>query len=480
MKNVRLFLPLLLAALLLPAALHFSRAQAPADTRARVDAIFEQWDSTTSPGCAVAVARDGRTILSRAYGMAELEHDITNTPATIFEAGSVSKQFTAAAIMLLALEGKLALDDDVRTYVPEVPDYGTPITLRHLLNHTSGLRDWGSVAGISGWGRSNRTHNHAHVLDILSRQSALNYPPGEQYSYTNSGFNLLAVIVDRVSGIPFAEFSRERIFEPLGMEHTGWRDDYRRLVPGRATAYSPRGNTFYINQPIEDVHGNGGLLTTVGDLIIWNESLDSGRLAGPELVAMMHEQGVLNDGTRISYAGGLQVGTRNGVPSVSHTGATSGYRAYLARFPGQHLSVALLCNTTDANPGGLGGQVADLFLPEPPPRPERPEGRAEAPQPRSPAPPPFVPSPADMEAYAGTYYSPDAETVLIVSVEEGRLVLRRRPDSRMTMTAGNESDQFRSSLGQVRFIREGRGPINEFSLSLGRVFDMRFYRTPLF
>ena len=182
-------LPVVLVLAVIPAPL---TAQAPPDAATRVDSIFERWNSVDSPGCAVGVAQDGLAVLARAYGMADLEHDIPNTPATIFEGGSVSKQFTTAAIMLLALEGKLSVDDDVRQYVPEVPDYGTTITLRHMLTHTSGLRDWGSVAGISGWGRQERTHTHAHVLDIVSRQSALNFEPGHEYSYSNTGYNLPA------------------------------------------------------------------------------------------------------------------------------------------------------------------------------------------------------------------------------------------------------------------------------------------------
>jgi CubicO group peptidase (beta-lactamase class C family) len=213
---------------------------------ARVDRLFRQWDTTQSPGCAVGVAADGRTLLARAWGMADLEHDIPNTAATIFEAGSVSKQFTAAAVILLAQQGRLTLDDDVRTHVPELPDYGPTITIRHLLTHTSGLRDWGSVAAIAGWGRGVRTHTHDHVLDILARQRGLNFEPGAEYSYSNSGYNLLAIIVSRVSGSSFADFSRTHIFEPLGMKDTQWRDDYRRIARGRASAYAAAETTIRV------------------------------------------------------------------------------------------------------------------------------------------------------------------------------------------------------------------------------------------
>ena len=460
----------LLAPAVMPAAL---AAQEATDAAARLDSVFARWDSPESPGCAVAIGREGRTIMERAYGMADLEHGLPNTTETIFEAGSVSKQFTAAAIVLLALDGKLSLDDDVRTYVPELPDYGTPITIRHLMTHTSGLRDWGSVAAISGWGRSERTHSHAHVLDILSRQSALNFAPGEQYSYSNSGYNLMAVIVDRVSGMPFAEFSKRRIFEPLGLESTQWRDDYRRIVKGRSSAYSTRGDEFVIDRPIEHVHGNGGLLTTVGDLLTWTEELQTGRHFGPEFVALMHERGRLNNGERIGYASGLMVGERNGEPLVSHTGATSGYRAYLGRFPERHLALSILCNVSNANPGALGGQVADIFLP-PETRllaqPETPRAPAEDSEGERPA-----PTARELAAYEGEYYSEDAETTFHVVAEDGRLYLLRRPGDRFALSP-TAADEFRGRAGQIRFIRDATGRVVEFSISQSRVFDMRFRR----
>jgi len=449
-----------------------------ADSVEAVDEIFQAFDSARSPGCAVGVAREGETLLERAYGMADLEFRVANEPGTILEAGSVSKQFTAAAVVLLALDGELSLDDDIRHYIPEVPDYGETITIRHLFTHTSGLRDWGSVAGISGWGRSARTHNHDHALEIISRQSALNYPPGESYSYTNSGYNLLAILVDRVSGMSFSEFSRERLFEPLGLEDTQWRDDYRRLVPGRASAYSPSGGGFRINRPIEDVHGNGGLLTTVPDLLAWNEHLRQGTL-GDEFMAEMHHRGVLNNGEQIHYAGGLQFGSQNGVGRISHTGATSGYRAYLALFPEEALSVAILCNVTSANPGGLGGAVSAVFLPEPPPEPaEEPTQEDEPGEEPEDEGPTFDPTPAELEAYEGFYHSPDAETTLQVVLEDDQLVILRRPSSRFQLSPGDEMDAFGSSLGGILFIREGgeAGPVGELSLSQGRVHDIRFYR----
>lgn len=466
---------LALLLLVVPAA---PSAQQPADSAARVDRLFQRWASRETPGCAVGVARDGRTLLSRAYGMADLERDVAATPATIYEAGSVAKQFTAAAIILLAQQGTLSLEDDVRKYIPELPDYGTPVTIRHMMTHTSGLRDWGSVAGIAGWGRSVRTHTHDHVVDILSRQRALNFTPGHEYSYSNSGYNLLAVIVDRVSGMPFAEFSKRHIFEPVGMRATQWRDDHTRIVKGRSIAYAARGDGFVIDHPIENVHGNGGLLTTVDDLLKWNDELNTGaHLGGRAFVDAMHRQGVLNDGRQISYAAGLQLGTVRGVRRVSHTGSTSGFRAFLARYPDQRLSVALLCNSGAVNPGDVGQQVADVFLPA--------ATRASATaapatdtgnEPRAPR-DRFTPAAEDLAAYVGEYYSPDAETTLTVTLEQGRLVVRRRPATRFALTP-IERDAFGAGggLGRVRFIRDAQEAVTQLSVSQDRVYDLRFDR----
>lgn len=330
---------------------------------AAVDAVFRAFDSPTSPGCVVGVSRDGAPILLRAYGMADLEHDVANTPSTVMEPGSVAKQFAAAAVVLLALDGKLSLDDDVRRYFPELPEYPTPVTIRHLLNHTSGLRDWGSVAGIEGWPRTRRAHTHVHVLDILSRQRELNYPAGAYYSYTNSGYNLQAILVERVSGMSFADFSRTRIFEPLGMTRTQWRDDFNRIVKDRAVAYRPVGpDAWAMLMPFEDVHGNGGLLTTVEDLLKFTQNLETGALGGPRFLEEMHRRGVLTSGQVIAYASGLQVGTYKGVRQVQHSGSTAGYRGHLARFPDQKVAVAVMCNTASGNATALLYQVADLYL----------------------------------------------------------------------------------------------------------------------
>ena len=250
----------------------------------------------------------------------------------------------------------------MRKYLPEVPDYGVPLTIRHMLNHTSGLRDWGSVAAIGGWPRGTRAYTHAHVLDIVSRQRALNFTPGTRYSYSNTGYNLSAILVSRASGMPFADFTRQRIFEPLSMTHTSWRDDHGRIVKGRAMSYADRRDGIRTEMPFENVHGNGGLLTTVGDLLKWNENFVTPRVGDQQFVEEQQRPGRFNDGRAHGYALGLQVDDHQGVREVAHGGATAGYRAYLSRYPDAHLSVAVLCNAGSVNPAQYADAVADLYL----------------------------------------------------------------------------------------------------------------------
>ena len=296
--------------------------------------------------------------------MANLEYGVPLTRQSISESGSVAKQFTAAAVALLQLEGKLSLDDDIRKHLPEVPDFGTPITIRNILTMTSGLRDQWALLGLMGRGPGSEVHTHAEILDLVRRQRELNFAPGSEYLYSNTGYVLATMIVSRVSGMPFAQFTQERLFAPLGMTKTQWRDDYRRVVPGRATAYSYERNAWVQDMPFTMVHGNGGLLSSLDDLLRWNEALSGGLLGRPELTRLLETQMRLTDGRTISYALGLQVAPwTNGVREVSHSGATAGYRTFLARYPEARTSVAVWCNAAQANAVQLGRQVAAVLVP---------------------------------------------------------------------------------------------------------------------
>lgn len=358
------------AALGLAMVVAIAGASAPAlaqdDAIARTQAmarVFERWNRPGTPGCAVGVSEGGRTTYTQGFGLANLESGVRIRPDTIFESGSVAKQFTAGAIGLLVADGKLSFDDPVRKYVPELPEFGAAIRIRHLLTHTSGLRSQWSLMSLAGRPTGRAVHTIPEILELVAFQKRLNFPPGDEFLYNNTGFTLLSVIVSRVSGMPFADFCRERMFKPLGMDKTQWRTDFTAIVPGRATAYSmlPDG-TFRTNMPFTNVIGNGGLLTTIEDLLRWNANLDQPRVGGREWADRLQARGRLNDGSEIGYGHGLFIEQYRGVREIAHGGSTAGYQTYLARFPDQRVSVAVLCNTTGSGPAEAAHAVAAIVL----------------------------------------------------------------------------------------------------------------------
>ena len=312
-----------------------------------------------APGCAVGVSLNGESVFEKAFGLAEMEHNVPNTAQTIFESGSVAKQFTASALVLLQQDGKLSIDDPVRKYIPELPDYGSPLTIRHLLNHTSGIRDWFSVRGLAGEGAGEHLVTQQMIFDTVVRQKGLDFKPGAEYSYSNSGYQLAAMIVERVSKQKFPDFVNERIFKPVGMKSSAYRDDFQRIVPGRAQAYSREANgPWKLNMPMMTAHGGGGMLTTVGDWLKWNAMLDA-KTWNAQLVDAIETQGVLNNGQKIGYALGLTHGSYKGQRNISHGGATAGYRTVLVRFPERKVSIAVLCNGTAPDANGIAYSIAD-------------------------------------------------------------------------------------------------------------------------
>jgi CubicO group peptidase (beta-lactamase class C family) len=508
---------------------------APNDAPDQVSKIFAAYNHTDTPGCAVAVSLAGNEVMHAAYGMADLEHHVALAPDTVFEAGSVSKQFTAAAVLLLAEQGKLSLSDPISKYFPELPNYGTPITIDHLLHHTSGLRDWGSVEQVAG-----------------SHQKSLNYKPGDEWSYTNTGYNLLAILVQRVSGKTLAEFTHDNIFVPLGMQTTSWRDDFQRIVPNRAIAYQQTAGVERQLMPFENAYGNGGLLTTVDDLLRWNARFggskagDAKSIGDATFIKIELEPGKLNDGRSLFYSAGLFLTAHNGAREISHSGATAGYRTWLGYYPSQQLSVAVLCNAADADTTQLAHKVVDVYLP--PAAVEAAAGktnvtltpdalglyesrrdhsifsiyrndgklvaRGNAPITAlsatsfrlSPEGATFElgtdaagkvtalrimsmgygmdtfdkverakPAQADMQAMTGEYVSDEAETTLKVVLTPKGLEIHQRPDTVYPLRP-TYADGFDCDLGSIRFLRDTKGHIAEMSFGEGRLWDLRLKR----
>jgi len=342
-----------------------AEAQQRADSVARaVDRAFDSFRDNDGPGCAVAVSRNGTVVLERGYGMANLETATPIQPSSIFHVASVSKQFTATAILLLERDGKLSLDDDIRRHLPEIPDYGTTITIRHLLTHTSGLRDqWDLLALGRGRFEENRI-TEADVMDIVPRQTALNFKPGAEYVYSNTGYTLAGVIVRRVSGKSLREFAHDRIFAPLGMTSTHFHDDYTMVVRGRTSAYAPRSGAerWRVSIPNYDTYGATSLFTTVGDLLTWEANVDRPKVGDATMFARMEVRTPLTSGDTSNYGLGVTSGRYRGARVVEHTGSDAGYRAYLGRLPDHGLGIAIACNAATANTTQLARAVTDAFL----------------------------------------------------------------------------------------------------------------------
>ena len=330
------------------------------DRTDKVDKLFEKWDSTVSPGVSLGIIQNGEFIYKRGYGMANLEHNVPITPETVFRIGSTSKQFTAACIAILSLQGKLSLDDDIRKYIPELPAYDKPITVRHLVHHTSGIRDYLGLAFLSGKSGDD-FYTPEETVDMIARQKGLNFVPGDEHLYSNSGYFLLGVIVARVSGKSLREFAQENIFTPLGMKNTHYHDDYTMIVKKRADGHTETEDDFKILNTTLNHVGDGGVFTTVEDLYLWDQAFYNYKL-GKELMDLLHQTGVLNDGKELEYAFGLNVGEYKGLKLVAHGGAFVGFRADLIRFPEEKYSVICLANLGSINPSRLCRQVADIYL----------------------------------------------------------------------------------------------------------------------
>lgn len=423
-----------------------------------LDTIFGSIASK-GPGCSVGVTVPGAPVLIAAHGQADLEHPEPLTAATVFETGSLAKQFTASAMLLLVQDGKLSLDDDIRRYLPEMPDYGTSITVRHLLTHTSGLREQWSLMALAGKGPGTQVHTMPMILDLASRQKGLNFKPGAEFLYTNTNYVLAAMIIERVSGQSLQRFTDQRLFQPLGMRETRWREDFRTVVPGRATAYAPAGDGFIANMPFTNVYGNGGLLTTVSDLLRWNAFLDkpSDLPGGQALAAALQTPGRLNNGAPLDYALGLEVTRDHGRRLVSHSGSTGGYKTWLGRYPDEGVSIAVLCNNGGIDPVEIGERVARQALPA--------TGQAgatvSAPKAIATAQAPT----ADLAPYQGLFRNPVTGELIQLQAANGQLTLTRGSSEVLAALGGN---RFQRSDGDIASFARSGSRATEVTLSHGK------------
>ena len=344
------------------------KAQSWQDTVNIITHLFDRY-KPDNPGCQLSVSRNGKIIFSKAWGLEDIERHVPYTTETVTEAGSITKQFTAAALLLLEQQGKLSLNDDVRKYLPELPNYGPVIRLRNLLHHTSGVREWSNLEAITGWPRTTRAYTNDDVFNMLCRQKKLNNIPGTEFIYSNSNYLLLTLVIERVSGMKLPDFTEKFIFKPAGMTHTSWRDDFKKIVANRGLAYLKKDGRYKINMPNESIYGPGALLTTTEDLLKWTNYFINNKLGSPGLLAKQLAIDPLPGGADADYAAGLFIGRFKGYDIISHTGQTAGYVGVVESLPALKLSIAWLSNTTEFSDSLFVGITAidNLFVKDAPP-----------------------------------------------------------------------------------------------------------------
>jgi CubicO group peptidase (beta-lactamase class C family) len=438
---------------------------------AKVDKLFAGVDKKDSPGAAVLVIQGGKVVHRRGYGAADLEHDIPITPSTVFDIASVSKQFCGLAVAMLIKEGKLSLDDDVHKHLPWVPDFKKKITIDHLLHHTSGIRDWPGTLALAGWSFED-VLSFEHILKMVRHQRELNFAPGSRHMYSNTGYNLLAAVVQEVTGKTFRQWTEENIFDPLGMKDTHFQDDHDEVVKNRARSYRRRGSGFRCVGNQLTAVGSSSLFTTIDDLSKWILNFET-RKVGGEAIDLMHQRGVLNNGKQIGYAFGLGIGSYRGLETVRHGGSWAGFRTHLVRFPKERFAVVVLENLAGANAGRHAMQIADIYLGD----------KAAAAKPASRrsrgARPAAAPKVRQLEDYLGDYYSEELSTACTVALRKGKLVVEHSRNRDVELTPGARKDRFRGNawwMSQARFARGEDGRVAEMLVSNGRVLNVRFTR----
>ena len=447
----------------------------------RIDSLFSTWDRTNSPGCILGLIKDGKFIYQRGYGMANLELGIAISPYTVFDIGSTSKQFTAAAIILLQQQGKLSLDDLVQKYIPELPDYGKTITIRQLLNHTSGLRDYNALLFLSGK-QEEQVTTKEDALRIIVKQKALNFKPGEDWDYSNTGFFLASVMVERISGQSMKAFSEQYIFGPLGMKNTFFLDNHTTIVPYRATGYAPNEtNGFQINMSAWEQTGDGAVQTNSNDLLLWDRNFYEPKVGGQDLLKHLTTTGALNNGDKINYALGLFKEDFQGLELIHHGGAWAGYRAELLRFPQEKFSIICLSNLASFNPTGLAREVAKICLSDKLKKQSKTESEIATQK---------VLDQSVLNSFVGSYRSEFNDILRQVSIVNGKLYYIRGLSNKSALVYnGNDEFTLLENNGiKVKFTRDGNNNVTSMSLVTGggrptiltRYSPLKFEKAALF
>jgi CubicO group peptidase (beta-lactamase class C family) len=427
------------------------RADARTENNARVDALFAQWNQPGSPGAAVVIVKDGAVVYQHGYGHANLEHRISITPETLFDVASVAKQFTGLAVAMLIEQGKLSLDEDIHKYLPDVPDFGKPITIANLLHHTSGLRDWPETLRLSGLDMEGPISLET-ILEMVRRQRELDFAPGEEHLYSNTGYNLLAAAVAKVTGQSFRAWTEANIFRPLGMKHTLVCDDTAEIMPNCADSYAPSGNGRFRHVTSQlSAQGSSSLFITAEDMGKWLLNFEAGRVGGKTALQMILQPGNLNNGRKVDYGFGLGLKQNRGVKMVSHTGSWAGYRSVVLRIPEKRFAVAILANTANLDTYAMAVKVAELYGKLPPAK--------ESDKPRSKSPVAVKSDPATWDPFLGTYRLGPG-WLLTITREGNQLMAQATREARFQMTPVSDTRFFVEAYGApVEFVRKTSGPV---------------------
>jgi len=471
MKKIFVSITLSLA-FLSPTLAQTSLNGSPGQLNEKVDKLFAQWDKPDSPGCSIGVIKDGKLVYKRGYGSANLDYNVPLTSESVFYIASTSKQFTAASVLLLVRRGKIALDDDIHKYFPELPKYEALITVNHLVHHTSGVRDYLELMGMAGR-KMDEPFGNEEAVELIARQKGLNFKPGEKFSYSNSNYVLMAEIVRRASGKSLREFADENIFRPLGMTNTHFNDDRTMIVKNRVVSYAPVSPGRY-TQFIKTIEamGDGNLLTTVEDLAKWDENFYDNKVGGEGFSQQMLTRTKLNNGEEIPYAFGLANEVYKGLKAVAHGGGFMGFRTEMIRFPEQRFTAICLCNVGSANPGALARQMADIYLAD---QLKPAEAKSNSMSP-APGPPQTLTLTAEqLIEYAGAFYSEELDATYRIVLDEGKLFIKARNAPRAILSA-NTRDEFRRMGSTLKFVRNDQRQITGFVLNGGRSTGIQFVR----
>ena len=439
----------------------------------KVDELFKQWDRNDSPGAALGIFKDGRIIYARGYGMANLEYSLVWTPQTPSRVGSISKQFIAMCIAILTEEGKISLEDNIRKFLPSWSDYGVPVKIKHLLHHTSGIREYLDLVELMGKPEgSGYVYTPNELVKTLSRQKELNFKPGEMFSYTNSGYFLLSEIINRVSGMKTSAFAKKYIFDPLEMNNTHFHDNPDKIVKNRAYGYSPKKNGGYKLDILRlKVIGDLGVFTTIEDFLKLDQNFYDNKLGKgtQDLIKKMITRGQLNNGKKIPYALGLNIDDYRGLRTIRHGGSAVGYQAYYMQFPDYKFSIVILSNLRTFQPGRIARKIADLYLAdkvtEPPAPRLKDRSREKKPEPIS-----FPLS--QLKKYVGKYYSEELDFTYSLLIKNNNLTLKIREI--LYTLAPYATDRFRWGRHRLDFIRNKKNEITGFVLQSGIIKNIRF------